>query len=50
LKAFLSTTKNYTNSIIQKIDYLNRLKVEEENYFSKHFGNTYFTVENARKI
>ncbi len=50
LKAFLSTTKDYTNSIIQKIDYLNRLKIEEENYFSKHFGNTYFTVENARKI
>lgn len=50
LSAFLGTTKDYTNKITQKIDYLNNLEAKEENYFSKHFGNTYFSIENAKKI
>ena len=29
-----------------------KLRVDEksDNYFSEHYGNTYFTLENARKI
>ena len=50
LNAFLGTTEDYTDKIIQKIDYLNNLEAKEENYFSKHFGNAYFSIENAKKI
>lgn len=32
------------------IDKFNKMTVIEENYMSQNFGNTYFTVENARKI
>ncbi len=49
LKAFLGT-KNI-NHITEKIDYLNNLKADhQDNYFSEHFGNAYFSLENARKI
>ena len=34
----------------EKIDFLNNLKTNQDNYFSIHYGNTYFTLENARKI
>lgn len=49
LKAFLGTSFKI-NNIVEKIDYLNNLKGDRENYFSEHFGNTYFSLENARKI
>lgn len=49
LKAFFST--NLSNRIIlDKIDILNSLKTDQDNYFSEYFGNTYFSLENARKI
>lgn len=48
LKAFLGTTD--INNIVKKIDYLNNLEVDKDNYFSENFGNTYFSLDNARKI
>ncbi len=50
LKAFLGTKIDIEKSVIHKIDYLNKLKAEEDNYFSEHFGGTYFSMENAKKI
>ncbi len=49
LKAFLGTSSKVKN-IADKIDILNNLKANQDNYFSEHFGNTYFSLENARKI
>ncbi|HCJ67610.1 MAG TPA: DNA methyltransferase, partial [Elusimicrobia bacterium] len=49
LKAFLSTNSPIQN-IADKIDILNSLKTDQDNYFSKYFGNTYFSLENSRKI
>ncbi len=50
LQAFLGVSKEPQKSISEKIKYLNNLPSDKENYFSKHFGGTYFTEENARKI
>jgi len=50
LKAFLSLTQIKLNVLKEKIDFLNNLKTNQDNYFSIHYGNTYFTLENARKI
>ncbi len=50
LKAFLGTTQINNKNVLQKIRFLNNLNVIEDNYFSAHFGGTYFTIENARKI
>lgn len=50
LKAFLGTSRIDFEEIERKIDLLNALETDEDNYFSKHFGQTYFTLENARKI
>lgn len=50
LQAFLGSTKDIQKSIVEKIDYLNNLKSDDENYFSQHFGGTYFSKENARRI
>lgn len=50
LKAFLGTSKIDLEEIEHKINLLNELKTTDDNYFSKNFGNTYFTLENARKI
>jgi len=50
LKAFLVTSSNIENKIITKIKYLNSLESKDENYFSKNFGGTYFSNENAKKI
>lgn len=50
LKAFLGTKNDIKNDIIKKISHLNILKAKKENYFSKHFGGTFFTIENAKKI
>lgn len=50
LQTFLGVNENVQGSIIEKIDYLTHLKGDENNYFSKHFGGTYFSKENANKI
>ena len=50
LKTFLSSKKNIEKNIIEKISYLNELEIDKDNYFSKNFGETYFSVDNARKI
>ena len=50
LKAFLGTVTVHFEEIEKKIDLLNNLEAHEDNYFSEHFGNTYFTLENAREI
>lgn len=50
IKAFLGVNKVDQDEIREKIDILNSVKTNEDNYFSTHFGNTYFTLENARKI
>ena len=49
LKTFLEINTIKTD-ISEKIDYLNSLKANEDNYFSNNFGNTYFSLENAKKI
>lgn len=50
LKTFLGVTCIDLNEVQDKIDYLNKLEPIEDNYFSLNFGNTYFTLKNARKI
>jgi adenine-specific DNA-methyltransferase len=50
LKTFLEFNKNIQKQISEKIDYLNSLEITTDNYFSENFGNTFFTIENARKI
>ncbi len=50
LQAFLGVDKNIQKSITEKINYLNNLENDKDNYFSEHFGGTYFSEENARKI
>ena len=51
LKAFLeSSNQTSCDNIAEKVDYLNNLQIDKENYFSYHFGGTYFTEKNARKI
>lgn len=50
LQAFLGTSEDIKENISRKIERLNNMNTEEENYFSRHFGGTYFSEENARKI
>ena len=50
LQAFLGVSKGLQEGISEKIKHLNHLSNSKENYFSKHFGGTYFANENARKI
>lgn len=50
LKAFLGTSKIDFGEVERKVGLFNALEANEDNYFSKHFGQTYFTLENARKI
>ena len=50
LKTFLATRRKISEDTIKKINYLNSLKLSEENYFSNNFGGTYFSMENAIKI
>lgn len=50
LRAFLGTSNVDFGKIEKKINLLNDLEANKDNYFSKHFGETYFTLENARKI
>ena len=50
LKTFLGSTQINLDTLKEKIDFLNDLGDDQDNYFSIHYGNTYFTSENARKI
>jgi len=50
LQAFLGSSEDIQKNIVEKINCLNNLKDNNENYFSEHFGGTYFLEENARKI
>ncbi|GAH32764.1 unnamed protein product, partial [marine sediment metagenome] len=50
LEAFFGSTQINLDVLKEKIDFLNNLKTNQDNYFSIHYGNTYFTLENARKI
>ncbi len=50
LQAFLGVQDDLHEIVCEKIEYLNNLSKEYENYFSEHFSGTYFTEENARKI
>lgn len=50
LKAFLGTLEIDFEEVEKKIDLLNNLDALNNNYFSEHFGDTFFTFENARKI
>ena len=50
LKTFLNSKNVSLEDIKNKIDLLNSIKSSDDNYFSKYYGDTYFTLENARKI
>ena len=50
LKAFLGVKTDLREDIARKIEHLNNLPGSSENYFSEHFGGTYFEESNARKI
>ncbi len=50
LQAFLGVDEDMQKNITEKINYLNNLENDKDNYFSEHFGGTYFSEENARKI
>ena len=48
-KSFFETTKSPVG-ILKKIESLNSINTDKANYFSKNFGNKYFTRDNAIKI
>lgn len=50
LRAFLGTAEIDFNEIEKKVQILNNLEADSDNYFSENFESTYFTLENARKI
>jgi len=50
LKAFIGATVKNLDLLREKIKFLNSLNPLNDNYVSIHYGSTYFTVENARKI
>lgn len=50
LQCWLNTKTYNKEKVASFIEHLNNLKTKKENYVSKHFGNTYFTKENAHKI
>jgi len=50
LMTFIGTSEIDFKEIKRKIDVLNNVEEQNDNYFSEHFGNTFFTLENARKI
>jgi len=50
LRTFLGTKFLIQSELDNKIEYLNNLETNKDNYFSINFGNRYFTIENARKI
>lgn len=50
LSAFLVSKGLNLSELEKKINYLNKIEVESDNYFSENYGSTYFTLGNARKI
>jgi len=50
LKAFLGISEIDFEEVEKKINLLNKLEAHSDNYFSEHFANTFFTLDNARKI
>ena len=51
LRAFFAPqTPKSQRQAAEKISHLNALPADEENYFSRHFGGSYFSPANARKI
>ena len=51
LRSFLSVDdEKISDAVSRKIKHLNGIPADSENYFSEHFGGTYFSGENARKI
>ncbi|MDP8230036.1 MAG: DNA adenine methylase [Candidatus Gorgyraea atricola] len=50
LSVFLASVKLDKIKLFDKIKMLNNLKATKDNYISRHFGNAYFSLENARKI
>ncbi|MDP3042426.1 MAG: DNA repair protein RadC [Candidatus Omnitrophota bacterium] len=50
LSTFLSAKQLNLKKLEESITYLNSVDTKSDNYFSEHYGNTYFTLENARKI
>lgn len=52
LRAFLGVQRDLQNRILSHLTHLNRMRPPEleTNYFSRHFGGTFFSQENAKKI
>jgi adenine-specific DNA-methyltransferase len=50
LKTFLDSKDVNLDGLKAKIDLLNSVEANDDNYFSKYYGDTYFTLENAKKI
>ncbi|MFA5129608.1 MAG: DNA repair protein RadC [Patescibacteria group bacterium] len=50
LQTFLGTKEVDHDEIERKINYLNSIKSDNDNYFSENFANSYFTKENAKNI
>ncbi|MFA5434136.1 MAG: DNA repair protein RadC [Candidatus Paceibacterota bacterium] len=50
LATFLLAKQLNLNKLEEKIAFLNAVEAKSDNYFSEHYGGTYFTLENARKI
>ena len=50
ISAFIGSKNIDIEKLKNKINYLNCIKAESDNYFSLNYGGTFFTIENARKI
>ena len=50
LATFLFVRQLNLKELEERIACLNSIDAKSDNYFSEHYGNTYFTLENARKI
>ena len=49
-QTWFGTDKYSKSKIIKYLNQYNTSKVSRDNYFSKHYSNTYFSKENCRKI
>jgi adenine-specific DNA methylase len=50
LNAFLNPDNYDNDKLLKLINELNAVKTDKENYFSKNFGDRYYSIENAKKI
>lgn len=50
LKTFLGAKEVNLKDLMKKVNYLNTIDAFSDNYFSENYGNTFFSLENARKI